>query len=105
MANARGKLPTGRKHVLHVQKLEDISIHGAKGVLINIIGGNDISIEEANEVVEMVHQATSKNARIIWGSCIDPTMEKKLKVRVVATGVRPRNLAPERHEETLKRVK
>ncbi|MBI5000494.1 MAG: cell division protein FtsZ [Euryarchaeota archaeon] len=85
--------------------LLDVDLSTAQGVLVNIIGGNDISIEEANEVVEMVHQSVGKNARIIWGSAIDPTMEKKLKVMVVATGVRPKVVAPERRDEPLKRVK
>jgi cell division protein FtsZ len=66
--------------------LEDASIHGARGVLINITGGEDMTLHEVSESAEIIHDAADPDANIIFGAVIDRAMQGKLKVTVIATG-------------------
>ena len=66
--------------------LEEGSIQGARGVLINITGGNDLSLFEVNEACSLIHGSAHEDANIIFGSVIDPAMENKVRVTVIATG-------------------
>lgn len=66
--------------------LEDISIHGARGVLINITASTDVTLQEVNEAAEIIHSEAHPDANIIWGMVIDPTLEDTVRVTVVATG-------------------
>jgi len=66
--------------------LEDVSIHGAEGVLVNITGGRDLSLFEVNEAAQVVTQAAGEDANVIFGAVIDPSLEGELLITVVATG-------------------
>jgi len=66
--------------------LEDISIHGARGVLINITASPDVTLQEVNEAAELIHAEAHDDANIIWGMVIDPNLEDKVRVTVIATG-------------------
>jgi cell division protein FtsZ len=66
--------------------LEDISIHGARGVLINITASPDVTLQEVNEAAELIHAEAHDEANIIWGMVIDPNMDDKVRVTVIATG-------------------
>ena len=66
--------------------LEDVSIHGAEGVLLNITGGRDLSLHEVNEASQVVTQAAGEDANIIFGAVIDPSLDGEVLVTVVATG-------------------
>ena len=66
--------------------LEDASIHGARGVLINICGGEDMSLHEVSEAAEIIQEAADPNANIIFGTVIDRNLQGKIKVTVIATG-------------------
>lgn len=66
--------------------LEDISIHGARGVLINVTASPDVTLQEVNEAAELIHAEAHEDANIIWGMVIDPTLEDKVRVTVIATG-------------------
>jgi len=66
--------------------LEDISIHGARGVLINVTASSDVTLQEVNEAAELVHAEAHEDANIIWGMVIDPTMSDRVRVTVIATG-------------------
>ena len=66
--------------------LEDISIHGARGVLINVTASPDVTLQEVNEAAELIHQESHDDANIIWGMVIDPDAEDKVRVTVIATG-------------------
>jgi cell division protein FtsZ len=66
--------------------LEDVSIHGAEGVLLNITGGRDLSLHEVNEASQVVTQAAGEDANIIFGAVIDPALDGEVVVTVVATG-------------------
>ncbi len=66
--------------------LDNVSINGASGVLINIIGGNDLTLGEATQINEIIHDAVGDDAQIIFGSANDPRMEGEIRVTVIATG-------------------
>ncbi len=66
--------------------LEDISIHGARGVLINVTASPDVTLTEVNEAAELIHAEAHDDANIIWGMVIDPDAEDKVRVTVIATG-------------------
>ncbi|MFM1848500.1 MAG: hypothetical protein RL417_1974, partial [Pseudomonadota bacterium] len=66
--------------------LEDISIHGARGVLINITASPDVTLQEVNEAAELIHAEAHEDANIIWGMVIDPNLEDRVRVTVIATG-------------------
>lgn len=66
--------------------LEDISIHGARGVLINVTASPDVTLQEVNEAAELIHSEAHEDANIIWGMVIDPNSEDKVRVTVIATG-------------------
>jgi cell division protein FtsZ len=66
--------------------LEDISIHGARGVLINVTASPDVTLQEVNEAAELIHSEAHEEANIIWGMVIDPDLEDKVRVTVIATG-------------------
>jgi cell division protein FtsZ len=66
--------------------LDDTSIEGAKGILINFTGGSDLSIHEVEEAARIVQEAAHEEANIIFGAVIDPTLEDEVRITVIATG-------------------
>jgi cell division protein FtsZ len=66
--------------------LEDISIQGARGVLINITGGPDLCLHEVNEAASMIQEEAHDEANIIFGAVIDETMTDEIRITVIATG-------------------
>jgi cell division protein FtsZ len=66
--------------------LEDISISGARGVLINITGSSDMTLHDVNEASSLVHEEAHDDAHIIFGAVIDESMGEKVRVTVIATG-------------------
>lgn len=66
--------------------LEDVSIHGAKGVLINITGGLDLSLHEVNEAASMIQKEAHDDANIIFGAVIDERLTDEIRITVIATG-------------------
>jgi len=66
--------------------LEDVSIEGATGILINITGGPDLTLHEVNEASTLIQQAAHEDANIIFGSVIDPNLSDEVRITVIATG-------------------
>ena len=66
--------------------LEDVSIEGATGILINITGGPDLTLHEVNEASSLIQQAAHEDANIIFGSVIDPNVSDEVRITVIATG-------------------
>ncbi len=66
--------------------LEDVSIQGATGILINITGGPDLTLHEVNEASTLIQQAAHEDANIIFGSVIDPNLTDEVRITVIATG-------------------
>ncbi len=67
--------------------LDEVSVSGARGVLINITGGKDLSLHEVSEVSSVIHEAAGEEANIIFGAVIDTDMKDELRVTVIATGI------------------
>lgn len=66
--------------------LIEASIDGARGILLNISGGPDLKLYEVNEAAEIIKNASSSDANIIFGAVIDENMSDKIKVTIIATG-------------------
>lgn len=77
--------------------LDDVSIQGAKGVLINITGGMDLAIDEVSQISSIIHEEAGDDAEIIFGAVHDPSLEGKVRVTVIATGFE----TPEYEEEDI----
>ncbi|HYA02333.1 MAG TPA: cell division protein FtsZ [Syntrophobacteria bacterium] len=67
--------------------LEDVSINGARGVLMNITSGSDLTIEEVQEASSLIQQQAHEDANIIWGTVLDDNVGEELRVTVIATGI------------------
>ena len=66
--------------------LEGTSVNGARGVIINITGGPDLSLVEVSEASSIVQEAADEDANIIFGAVVDPALKGKVKITVIATG-------------------
>ena len=66
--------------------LEDSSVNGARGVIINITGGPDLSLMEVNEASCVIQEAAHEDANIIFGAVVDPDLSGRVKITVIATG-------------------
>ncbi|MBW8754200.1 MAG: cell division protein FtsZ, partial [Sphingomonadales bacterium] len=67
--------------------LDGVSMQGAKGVIISIIGGDDMKLLEVDEAANHIRELVDPNANIIWGSAFNPDLQGKIRVSVVATGI------------------
>jgi cell division protein FtsZ len=67
--------------------LEDVSISGAKGVLMNITSTSELTMEEMAEAAEAIHKEVGDEAEIIWGQAIDEELGEELRITVIATGI------------------
>jgi cell division protein FtsZ len=66
--------------------LEDASVKGARGVIINVTGGQDLSLIEVSEASAIIQEAAHEEANIIFGAVVDPKMQGRVKITVIATG-------------------
>ncbi|MBF0461570.1 MAG: cell division protein FtsZ [Magnetococcales bacterium] len=74
-------------HAISSPLLDDVSIHGARGVLINITGGYNLSLQEVDEAATVVRDMAHEDAIIVFGAVLDESMEDTVRVTVVATGI------------------
>ena len=81
--------------------LDEISLNGARGVLINITGGNDLTLFELDEAANRVRDEVDPEANIIVGSTMDPAMEGSIRVSVVATGIDVSNFQSDLRQTSL----
>ena len=72
--------------------LDDTSIEGARGILINFTGGSDLSIHEVEEAAKIVQEAAHEEANIIFGAVIDETLQDEVRITVIATGFTERKV-------------
>jgi len=77
---------TAAQNAISSPLLEEGSIQGARGVLINISGGEDLSLFEVSEASSLIHEAAHEDVNIIFGSVIEPSMGDTVRVTVIATG-------------------
>jgi len=85
-ARGENRAIEGAKKAISSRLLEDGSIQGARGVLINITGGPDLLLHEVSEASNIIHDVADAEANIIFGAVLDPTMKDEVKVTVIATG-------------------
>jgi cell division protein FtsZ len=76
--------------------LLDVDVKNATGALVNVIGGNNLALEEYNTAVQMISEKLSPNARLISGAKISPDMDKGIKIMVIITGVKSPQMSGER---------
>jgi len=84
--------------------LIDVDVSGATGALVNVIGGEDMTVAEAERVAEIIQGKVNPNARIIWGATIDHTLEDKVRVMVVMTGVKSKHILGPKEIKTAREV-
>ncbi|HLF05634.1 MAG TPA: cell division protein FtsZ [Thermoplasmata archaeon] len=88
----RNRLEDAVKEALHSPLLGEVDASKAKGALIRVVGGSDLSISEAEKAAEIITNAINPNARVIWGCTIDPSYDGKVSVLLVLTGVRNKQM-------------
>jgi cell division protein FtsZ len=86
VANGEHRAIEAAQRAISSPLLEDASVHGARGVLINITGGEDMSLHEVSEAAKIIHEAADPDANIIFGTVIDRALHGSVKVTVIATG-------------------
>jgi cell division protein FtsZ len=86
VAEGDGRAMQAAQRAISSPLLEDSSVHGARGVIINVTGGPDMSLMEVNEASCVIQEAAHDEANIIFGAVIDPHLGGKLKITVIATG-------------------
>ncbi|GMM93257.1 cell division protein FtsZ [Qipengyuania sp. MTN3-11] len=75
------------EHAIANPLLDGVSMAGAKGVIISIIGGEDMKLLEVDEAANHIRELVDEDANIIWGSAFNPDLDGKIRVSVVATGI------------------
>jgi cell division protein FtsZ len=85
-AKGEGRARLAAEQAIHSPLLDDISVLGATGVLINVVGGHDMKMKEIQEAASLVQEQAHEDANIIFGASIDESMGEALKVTVIATG-------------------
>ncbi|MBT0669422.1 cell division protein FtsZ [Novosphingobium profundi] len=75
------------EHAIANPLLDGVSMQGAKGVIISIIGGEDMKLLEVDEAANHIRELVDSDANIIWGSAFNPELDGKIRVSVVATGI------------------
>ncbi len=75
------------EHAIANPLLDGVSMQGAKGVIISIIGGEDMKLLEVDEAANHIRELVDPEANIIWGSAFNPDLDGKIRVSVVATGI------------------
>ena len=78
--------------------LEDASVEGSRGVIINITGGNDLSLAEVHEATSIIQESAHEDANIIFGVVIDHDIEDEVKLTVIATGVGGPDAGASKHD-------
>ncbi|MBY0515813.1 MAG: cell division protein FtsZ [Bacteriovoracaceae bacterium] len=88
MASGTERAVKAAKQAISSPLLEDITIDGATGIIINITGSSTLTTFETNEAVTLIMQAADEDAEIIFGTVIDDTIGDSIKITVIATGLR-----------------
>lgn len=85
-ATGEGRAEEAARHAIASPLLEDISIRGARGVLINITGSQNLTLHEVNEAATLIQEEADEDANIIFGAVIDENLEDEIRITVIATG-------------------
>jgi cell division protein FtsZ len=86
VASGENKAREAAQKAISSPLLEDISIHGARGVLINVTGNKDMKLHEINEASTLIQEQAHEDAKVIWGLVFDDSMNDSMRITVIATG-------------------
>jgi cell division protein FtsZ len=86
MSEGEGRAMSAAQKAISSPLLEDSTVNGARGVIINVTGGPDLSLMEVNEASSVIQEAAHEDANIIFGAVVDPSLVGKVKLTVIATG-------------------
>ena len=86
-ARGENRAKTAAQKAIESPLLENVSISGALGVLVNITGGADLTLHEANTAASIIFEEAGTNANIIFGAVIDKNLKEEIRVTVIATGL------------------
>jgi len=86
MAEGSSRALEAAQRAISSPLLEDASVNGARGVIINVTGGPDLSLMEVNEALTVIQEAAHEDANIIFGAVVDPELGSRVKITVIATG-------------------
>jgi cell division protein FtsZ len=86
-ADGEGRATRAAEAAINNPLLEETSMAGARGLLINITGGDDLTLFEVDEAVSTVRKQVDEEANVLFGSATDPSLEGRIRVSVVATGI------------------
>src|SRR5262245_32572053 len=89
IAEGEGRAVEAARRAISSPLLEGASVNGARGVIINVTGGPDLSLMEVSAASTIVQEAADEDANIIFGAVVDPTLSGKVKITVIATGFHP----------------
>ena len=87
IANGENRALEAAEQAISHPLLEDISISGAKGVLMNITSNTDLTMEEMTEASDRIYNEVGEDADIIWGTAVDDSIGNEMRVTVIATGI------------------
>jgi len=87
-ASGDGRAVSATRQAIESPLLEDASINGAQGILLNLTGSSHLTLHEVHEASTIVQQAAAENANIIFGAVLDESMGDAVKVTVIATGIK-----------------
>lgn len=86
IGDGEGRATDAAKKAISSPLLEDASIQGARGVIINVTGGSDLALMEVSEASSIIYEAAHEEANIIFGAVVDPKLGSQVKITVIATG-------------------
>jgi cell division protein FtsZ len=87
IAKGENRAKIAAEQAIHSPLLEDVSIAGAMGVLVNITGGQNMTLHEVNQATTIIAEEAGENANIIFGAVINKTIADELRITVIATGL------------------
>ncbi|MFP4084256.1 MAG: cell division protein FtsZ [Desulfonatronovibrio sp.] len=90
IAKGEGRAREAAMKAITSPLLEDVSIDGARGVLMNVTCGTDLAIDEVSEAAEIIHEAAHEDAQIYFGTVFDEEIEDEIRITVIATGIEDR---------------
>jgi len=87
IARGEGRAREAAMKAITSPLLEDVSIDGARGVLMNVTCGTDLAIDEVSEAAEIIHESADEEAQIYFGTVFDENIEDEIRITVIATGI------------------
>jgi len=104
IAQGEERAPLAAQQAISSPLLDNASIAGAQGVLVNITGGENITLHEIDEATSIILEEAGESANIIVGAVIDPNMKENIQVTVISTGFNTMNMESEINKKVEKSV-